>query len=620
MKGFSPVRLHSAEAEKQNVPAGVKELPLRDEIGEQYRWNLEDIYEDQAKWEEDFKWVEDQLPGYEGFKGHLGKSAKVLCSGLRMDDEVGMKISRLYLYAMLSKDLDLADSDSRARYDRIAALYARAGAASSFMRPEIVAIPEDRLKSFLSEFDELKVYEHMLGDLLRTKAHTLSKEQEEILALSAEISHIPYNTFSIFTDAEMQFPVVKDSEGREVKISHGRYTASLYSLDRRYRQDSYKAFYKPFIEYKNTLSVLFNGIMKVHAVNSNIRHYESSRAAALDANNIPGSVYDNLIESVNQNLGALHRWAGIKKRVLGLEELHPYDLYVTLFPAVKDEYSYEKGKQAVLESVRPLGEDYVSSIRKAFDNRWIDVYETRGKRSGAYSSGTTFGVHPYVLLNWNGQLNDVFTLAHEMGHNMHSYYTLQSQPYPYADYSIFLAEVASTANEALLLDYLIERAESKEEKLSLIEKYLTNITTTFYRQTLFAEFELKTHQMMEASQPLTPDMLCQIYGELTKRYWGETLTMDDEEAYTWARVPHFYYNYYVYQYATGYAASQALVHGIKTEGAPAIERYLDFLKAGSSDYPINVLKKAGVDMSSSEPVRLTIEKMNELLDQMEGLL
>ncbi|MGE5401809.1 MAG: oligoendopeptidase F [Ignavibacteriales bacterium] len=595
-------------------------LPGRDEIKADYKWKLSDIYASNDLWEQDFKWVEENTSKYSQFQGNLVNSADNLLAALKFDDEVEIKISRLYLYASLSKDLDLANSENSARFDRISALSSKTAAASSFMRPEILSVPREKIDEFIKASDGLRLYMHQFDNLFRTKEHTLSKDQEELLAMGSEISRIPYSTFNVFTDAEMQFPVVKDPEGKDVQISHGRYSAALYSTDRAYRERVYKGFYIPFKEYKNTIATLFNGNLKSHVFYAKARHYGSSREAALDVNNIPVSVYDNLVKNVDANLDALHRWTRIKKKVLGLKEIHIYDSYVTLFPGVKKEYDYEQGKAIVLDALKPLGSDYITHLKEAFDNRWVDVYETKGKRSGAYSSGTTFGVHPYVLLNWNNQLNDVFTLAHEMGHNMHSYYTGLNQPYPYADYSIFVAEVASTANEALLLDYLIDHAQSREEKLALIEKYLTNITTTFYRQTGFAEFEQMVHDKAEKGEPLTPDALCSLYHGLIKNYWGPDMVIDEEEDYTWARIPHFYYNFYVYQYATGYAASQALVANIKKEGQPAIERYLKFLKSGSSDYPINVLKSAGVDMNSPEPVLQTIRKMNELLDEMEKLL
>jgi len=596
------------------------QLPSRNDIEAKYTWNLTDVYPNDEAWEKDFKYVEEKLANYKDFEGKLTSSSGEILKAIKFDDEISMKIQRLYLYAMLSKDLDLSNSSGLARYDRISSLYSKVGSASAFLRPELLTIPKDKITTFMNESKDLKVYEHVFDNLFRMKEHTLPKEQEKLLAEASQVTQVPGNTFGVFTNADLQFPTIKDAKGNDIKLSAGRYTAALYSTDREYRERVYRGYYKPYMDYKNTLSTLFNGEIKAHIFNANARKYKTAREAALDANNIPEAVYYNLVKSVNENLGPLHRWATIRKKVLGVSELHPYDAYVTLFPAVKEEFPYEKSTKIVLDALKPLGDQYVKDLDLAFNSRWIDVYETKGKRSGAYSSGSTYGVHPYVLLNWNDQLNDVFTLAHEMGHNMHSYYTGNTQPFPYADYSIFLAEVASTLNEALLLDYLIDNAKSKEEKLSLIEKYITNIVTTFYRQTMFAEYEQKTHEMVENGEALTPEVLTPMYKEIVQRYWGPDMVVDDEEAYTWARIPHFYYNFYVYQYATGYAASQAIAEKIKNEKQSAIDKYLNFLKAGNSDYPLAVLKSAGVDMTSSEPVTQTIKKMNELLDQMEKLL
>jgi len=509
----------------------------------------------------------------------------------------------------------------QAMHDRIKNLYTQVLSASSFIKPELLSIPNDILLKMINSNEELKVYKHYFDDLLRTKTHTLNKEQEEILALSAEINQIPYNTFSIFTNAELKFPLIKDENGNDFEVSHARYYAAMYSKDREFRKRVFKSYYGKYLEYANTFSVLFNGNMKANIFTAKVRKYNSVREAALDAGNIPISVYDNLVSTANKKLAPLHRWASIKKKLLKVDELHPFDTYVTLFQTEKEKkYSFEEGKEIVLNALKPLGKEYLSTLKTAFNNRWIDVFETQAKRSGAYSSGTTYGVHPYVLLNWSDFLNDVFTLAHEMGHNMHSYYTGQTQPFVYANYSIFVAEVASTFNESLLLDFLIENAETKSEKLYLIEKYLSNITSTFYRQTMFSEFEAITYSRTEKGEALTPDVLCSIYKDLYQKYWGPEMTIDKEEEYTWSRVPHFYYNFYVYQYATGYAASEVLAKKVRAEGQPAVEKYLNFLKSGNSDYPISILKNAGVDMNSQEPVIAVTRKMNELLDEMEALL
>ena len=599
----------------------VSSLPVRDKIEDKYKWDLTHIYKNDEEWEKEFKWIESDISGYERFKGILSKSSDNLLKCFQFDDAIGMKLEKLYLYAMLSKDSDMRVTKYQAMEERIKSLHSKAAAAGSFIRPELLQIPDKTLLQMVKSNEELNLYRHTINDLLRTKTHTLSKEQEQLLALSSEITQTPYNTYSMFTNADIKFPKISDDSGKDIEISHARYYASMYSKDREFRQRAFENYYEPFLQYANTFSSLFNGNLKTNIFNSVARKYKSALEAALDKFNIPVSVYKNVIDTANNNLKPLHRWAALKKELLGIKELHPYDAYVTLFNNINElKYPYDKAKEIVLDSLKPLGEEYLGILNTAFNNRWIDVYETQAKRSGAYSSGTTFGVHPYVLLNWTDLLNDVFTLTHEMGHNMHSHFTGVSQPYPYANYSIFLAEVASTFNESLLLDHLISNASAREDKLYFLEKYLNNITLTFYRQVMFAEFEMIVYEKTESGIALTPDILCELYGSLYLKYWGPEMVVDDEERYTWARVPHFYYNFYVYQYATGFSASEVLARKVKTEGKPAVEKYLNFLKAGSSNYPINILKDAGVDMSSPEAVLSTTQKMNELLNEVESLI
>jgi oligoendopeptidase F len=602
-------------------PSETSTIKLRDQIEEKYKWDLTDIYKSESLWEEDFKWVESTIPGYKKFEGKLSSSASGLLECFKFDDAVGMKLERLHLYAMLAKDSDMKVQKYQAMDERVKNLYSKASAASSFIRPEILSIPEDKLRKLISSLEELKVYTHSIDELLRTKKHILPKEQEEILAHSGEVLSVPYSAYSMFTNADMKFDVVKDEQGNDTEVSHARFYAAMYSKDRRYRKDTFKSYYKPYKDFVSTISTLFNGNVKARIFTSKVRKYNSSLEASLDRNNIPVSVYENLISSVNKNLTPLHRWAEIKMKILKLDELHPYDVYVSLIDEIKDKkYDYESARELVREALRPLGDEYLEALDTAFNNRWIDVYETPAKRSGAYSSGTTYGVHPYVLLNWTDLLNDVFTLAHEMGHNMHSWFTGQSQPYPYANYSIFLAEVASTFNESLLLDYLIEHSESVPQKLYLLEKYISNITATFYRQVMFAEYEMEVFKIAEHGTALTSDLLREMYKNLYRKYWGPAMVIDEEEEFTWARIPHFYYNFYVFQYATGYAASEVLARKVKTEGADAVNKYINFLRAGNSDYSINILNAAGVDMSSPEPVTATTEKMNSLLDEFEKLI
>lgn len=593
----------------------------REQIEEKYKWNLRDIYTSDEEWENNFAWVENAIGNYDNFKGRLQEGPEILLSCFQFDDEIGIKLERLYLYAMLSKDSDMNVPVYQAMDSRIKTLYSNISAANSFINPELLKIPDEELLRMIHSLDGLKVYEHSINELLRRKAHTLSKEEEEILALAGEIAQVPYTAFSLFTNTDLKFEKIMDDRGDEIEISQAKFYAALYSQDRDYRKRAFIAYLKPYSEFANTLSSLFNGNLKANIFNAKARKYSSAREAALDGNNIPLSVYNNLVQAANDNLKPLHRWAELKKKMLNLSELHPFDVYVSLFSLNENrKYPYDEAVEIVCSALEPLGTDYLDSLKIAFKDRWIDIYETPAKKSGAYSSGTTFGVHPYVLLNWTELLNDVFTLAHEMGHNMHSYYTGMNQPYTYANYSIFLAEVASTFNESLLLDYLISKSESKEEKLFLLEKYLNNITATFYRQTMFAEFEMIVYDRTEKGEALTHNLLCLMYRDIYQKYWGPAMVIDKEEEFTWARVPHFYYNFYVYQYATGFAASEVLATKVKNEKKPAVDKYLQFLKSGSSDYSINILKNAGVDMNASEPVVATTKKMDQLLDEVENLI
>ena len=597
------------------------EVPNRDSIEEKYKWNLQDVYLSDDEWEKDFKWIESNIPHYSKFEGTLDSSPENLLACLKFDDEIGKKLERLFLYSMLAKDSDMRVAKYQGMDERIKTTYSKVLAASSYIKPELLSIDHKKIFEMLSSHPELEIYHHSFDDLFRFRKHTLDKEKEELLALAGDVTQASYNAYSLFTNADLKFDVIEDDQKNKIEMSHSRFYAALYSKDRTYRERAFKAYLTPFVENVNSLSAMFNGNLKANIFYARARKYKSAQEAALDKNNIPISVYTTLVDSVNNNFEPMYRWAALKKKLLGINELHTYDVYVTLFDQKNErKYSYEESKQIVIDALKIMGEDYLSSLKKAFDNRWIDVYETKAKRSGAYSSGTSYGVHPYVLLNWTDLLNDVFTLAHEMGHNMHSYYSGLHQPFVYANYSIFLAEVASTFNESLLLEHLINISNSKQEKLFLLEKYLNNITATFYRQVMFAEFEATTHNKVENNEALTPDVLCSLYKDVYQKYWGPEMVIDTEETYTWARVPHFYYNFYVYQYSTGFAASEALALKVKTEGEPAVKKYLDFLKAGSSDYPINILKKAGVDMNSQEPILAVTKKMNQLLDEIENLL
>ena len=603
-----------------DIEVDIKEYKTRDEIPEKYKWNLKDIYNTIEDWEDDFEYIVSNIDEYKNFQGSLSKSAKHIKELFKFSNHIETKLGHLYLYAFLSKDLNLNDTNNQSLYSRVTDLATKLDTASSFIRPELLSIDKDVINDFISQSKYLKKYNHFFENMFRNKEHSLTVEQEKLISLSGPMSRVSYESFGFFKNADIQYPEVEGKNGGNVVANEPTYYQALYDSDREYRKRVYKGFYKPMKDYRNTLNSLFNGNIKSQIFNAKARNYNSTLEASLKPKNIPLSVYDNLIDTVNKNLKPLHRWASIRKRVLGVDKLHPYDSYVTLFPESKKVYSYDEGAEIVKESLKVLGDEYNEVLNRAFDNRWIDVYHTDGKRGGAYSSGTTYDQHPYVLLNWKNQLNDVSTLTHEMGHNMHSYFTGTNQPFQYAGYTIFLAEVASITNEAILMNYLMERVTSKEEKKALIEMYITKIVTTFYRQTRFAEFERFTHQKAEEGNFLNPDELTEEYAAMYQKYWGEDMEVDEEEGYTWARVPHFYYGFYVYQYATGLAAGEAIAKNIKENPSEGVDKLMTFLKAGKSDYSINILKNAGVDMTKSESIDAVINTMNRLLDELEDLI
>lgn len=597
------------------------ELPSRSEIADKYKWNIDDIYSSASEWNKEYESLDKAIKKFNDYRGKISQSPKELYSYLKYSSEIGARFSKAYLYASLGKDSELKNSEYQVMYEKISKMASDFSAATSFAIPEILTLSDGQFEDFLKKEPLLKEREHELRSIFKMKKHTLTAEEENLLAKLSPIAQIPNDTYSVLNDAELPFPTITLADGSQVRLSHGRYRAALYSLDRDYRKAVYKGTYEPYEKLKGTFASLYNGRLKTRIINSEIRKYSSPIEAALYENDIPVSVYDNLVMVVNENLKTLHRWAEIKKKALKLPDFHPYDTYVTLFPATQKEYTYDEAVEISLKALAPLGKEYFEAVKKGFDNRWIDVYETKDKRSGAYSNSSGAGPHPYILLNWNNTLDDVFTLVHEIGHNMHSYFSEKNQPYHYAGYSIFVAEVASITNEALLLDYLVENAKTKEEKMALIEKFLIGAQATFFRQVRFAEFEKLTHDKGVAGEVLTEESLTKLFADLYQKYWGPVMTTDYEEGLSWARVHHLVkYNFYVYQYSTGFAAAQALASQIKTEGQPAINRYLNFLSSGSSDYPINVLKKAGVDMSSKQPIESAIARINKYLDDLEKLM
>lgn len=595
------------------------ELPNRSEVPKEETWDLEAIYPNVEAWEEAFREVKELIPEVEAFKGRLAQSSDVLLDLLKKQDELTQKLDKVYVYAHMKSDEDTANTTFQALHDRARNLATVVGSRLAFVAPEILTIDSERLSAYLDENRELQLYRHMLEDMTRTRPHVLDEEQEALLAAASEVTGASSTTFGMLNNADLKFPKIKDENGEEVEITHGRYGRLMESEDRRVRKETFAATYATYGSFRNTLASTLSGQIKRDNFYAQARHFKTAREAALFRNNIPESVYDHLIRTVHDYLPLMHRYVQLRKKALNVDALHMYDLYAPLVPNAKIEIGYEKAKELVLKGLAPLGEDYLDVIRAGFKDRWIDVRETKNKRSGGYSGGA-YGTMPYILLNWQDNINSAFTLAHELGHSMHSYYSRASQPYPYADYSIFVAEVASTCNEALLTHYLLSHTDDTKKKLYLLNNQLEGFKGTVFRQTMFAEFEHIIHEKAQNGEALTADLLTSIYYDLNKTYFGPDMVVDKEIGLEWARIPHFYYNYYVYQYATGYSAAAALSARILEEGAPAVARYKNYLKSGSSDYPINVLKKAGVDMTSPAPVQQAMHTFERALNQTEQLL
>jgi len=593
-------------------------LPKRSDVPVELTWNLETIYETPEAWEQAFQWVNDELPKLAAFEGTLGNSAQTLYDAFQLDNALSQVLGKLHVYASLRSDEDTSNGPNLARLSRIQMLGAKAAAASAYMTPEILDIPQERIDSFLREDERLELYRHVLDELLRRKPHVRSAEVEALLAEVGEALEAPSQVFNMANNADLKLPTVKDADGQDVELTKGNYVLFLEDHHRNVRKDAFEAMHSTFLKQRNTYAATLNGQVKAQIFESRARRYDSALAAALDSNNIPVSVYDNLIDTVHNNLGALHRYLRLRKRLLGMDDLHLYDLYVPMVGEIDYKVSYEQAKETVAKALAPLGADYVEDMVRGFHSRWVDVVENEGKRGGAYSSGT-YGTNPFVLLNYQDNLDNMFTLAHEFGHSMHSFYTRRTQPYPYAGYTIFVAEVASTLNEALLTNYLLETTTDPALRKYILNHYLEGFRTTLYRQAMFAAFERQIHAAVEAGEALTADSLSQMYKALNDAYYGPEVHVDDLISIEWARIPHFYYNFYVYQYATGISASAALAQQILREGAPAVERYRRFLTRGSSDYSINLLRDAGVDMTSPAPVQQALDLFDRYIGEMEKL-
>lgn len=596
-----------------------KALPKREEIDIKYKWKLEDIYANDEAWEADFKKIRLLSADIKAFKGTLGGSPETLLRCLKLCDDMLSLNDKLFVYARMRRDENNANSVYQALTDRAMALSTEAYAAVSFIVPEIISIDEKVLKEYIDSSTALQLYRQYFAEILRQKPHILSEREEELLALSAELAHAPADIFSMFNNADIRFPFIKDENGEEIELTKGRYIKFLESRDRRVREDAFHSLYGSYEKVKNTLSASLNNNVKKDRFYAAVRKYDTSLESSLDADNISTGVYDNLIETVGSNLHLLQRYLRLRKKVLKLDELHMYDLYVPIVEEPSRHIPYEKALAMVAEGLMPLGEQYGKDLKNAFDTGWIDVYENEGKTSGAYSWGTHL-THPYVLLNYQGTINDVFTIAHEMGHALHSWYTNRTQPYIYSEYKIFVAEVASTVNESLLIKHMLKNTGDKKEKAYLLNHYLEEFRGTLFRQTMFAEFEKSIHSCVEGGEALTAQEFCRLYRSLNEKFFGSEVVIDRDIDMEWSRIPHFYSNFYVYKYATGLSAAASLSNKILMEGKPAVDRYLGFLASGGSDYPLNLLKKAGVDLSEPKPVQDALKVFEGLLDEFEAIV
>jgi oligoendopeptidase F len=598
-----------------------QDLPTRDQIADKYKWQLTDLYKTEADFDSDYVRIGKLADNFAVHKGKITTSAKDLLSALKDYYAIWQSYNRLAMYAMLLSDVDVSISKNQILESRAMALGSEIKAKTAFYSPELLAVPYSTIEKYIKENKDLQQYKFNLEQAFRMKPHTLSAETEEVIAKMGPVLQLPDKLFGILNDAELQLPYVKDTDGSDIQVSHGRYRAALYDTNRAYRQRIYMGMYEGYKKNINSFEGLYNGKVAERLALANIRKFNSPLEMATYENNIPTEVYTNLLKTAQDNVKTLHRWGEIKRKALGYDKIHPYDTYVTLFEEAPRTYTFEEGVNMVREALRPLGKEYIRAYDSAINNRWVDVFETKNKRSGAYSNASGCGVHPWILLNFSGTLDDVFTLAHEIGHTLHSFFTEAKQPFHYRDYSVFVAEVASTTNEALLLEYMLKNAETDTERLSLLEKFLINAQTTFFRQARFAEFEMMTHEKAAKGEYLSADELVSLFNERYQYYWGEAMITDWEEGLSFARVHHLTtYNFYVYQYSTGFAAAQALSEGIVTKGQPAVDDYFTFLSGGCSDTPINLLKTAGVDMSKPAPITATINKMERYMDEMEKLM
>lgn len=594
----------------------MEELKKRSEIKKEDKWDIEKIYKNSEEWEKAFETLKKEGIKIKEYEGKLNDS-EALLEFLKLDEKISREAEKILVYSHLKSDENTGDNQNQGRMNKADSYMAELSSYGAFFIPEILSIGEENINKMLNEKEELKLYDFMFKSILAEKDHVLSKEIEEMLASVSDCLEGPSNIHGILTNADMTFPKVKNEKGELVRLTEGNYASFIRSKDVNVRREAFKALFNEYAKIKNTLGTTLTSSIKNFNFMAKTRKYSSALEASLKPNNIPVKVYEEAIETINKHLPSLHRYVRLKKKLLGLEEMHMYDLYVPVIEIEKEHIEFDKAVEIVIKALEPLGEEYLDIFKSGIKNGWIDKYENEGKRGGAYSWGT-YDTMPYVLLNYNYDLNDVSTLAHEMGHSIHSYYSHKEQPYIYGGYTLFCAEVASTTNESLLINYLIRNEKDKNKRLYLINQELEQIRTTVFRQLMFAEFEYYTHKMIEEGNPLTAEDYCKKWHELNVNYFGEDMIVDEEIDVEWARIPHFYSDFYVYQYATGYAAASAFSNSILNGEKDAVAKYKKFLKSGGSDYPINILRNSGVDMTTPMPLEKTIKRFNELLDMLEN--
>ncbi|MCQ2537454.1 MAG: oligoendopeptidase F [Lachnospiraceae bacterium] len=596
-----------------------QELKKRSEVREQDTWNLSDLYKNLEEYEADIKFVEDLVYKIVALKGRLCESGKTLKEYFEITEVMNQKLERIAGYTMRLADQDTKNTDNQALRMKLMSLWTKLGEAIAFAEPELLEGLSAKKDQLYAEEPGLHAFDVSIYNLLRMKDHTLSPEMEKLLASAGEVLGGASNVFGMFDNADLVFPEITDDKGEKIRITHGRYRMLLENPDVRVRRDMFENYYKMYETYKNTLAANYQNLVKGHIFVSKARGYESSLERAVFGNDVPISVYKNLLDVVNKNVDKMHRYMSIRKKALKMDEQHMYDLFIPLVEDVDKKIPFEEAKEIVLDALKPMGEEYCAIIKRALSERWIDIYENEGKRSGAYSAGV-YGVHPYVLLNYDDTLDAVFTLIHELGHAMHSYFSSEANSCVNSDYTIFVAEVASTCNEALLTQALLKKTTDKKERAYIINHMLDDFRTTLYRQTMFAEFEYKTHEMAEAGESLTADSLSKLYYDLNVKYYGDAVVSDPQIAYEWSRIPHFYYNFYVYQYATGYSAALALSNRILTEGQAAVDDYFKFLRGGCTLPPTELLKIAGVDMTKPESIQNALNIFENMMDAFEECL